>query len=264
MPGRLSSVEFDDTGAEYAGLSPFVSANAQRIGVETVFDRVPKLGSAMDPASFASQADIRAYTEGHKELMLSGTNASSANVGRVATGGISLTTGGTANDQMILTGLTVGGVHVSPWSWMNFVPERQCSFTASMLFNLAVTNIRSYFGFKLTSAFDLSTDADHVLFVFDTTAFGSTWRMHARVGTVDEVQTVTGIAKATPRVLTRAALSIHVNSNREPVFYIDGRAVGQGPALTTGAALKPFMGVQTLTGSARDIYLQYASAAINM
>lgn len=249
---------------EFYGLSPYVSNNTARKGQWTGFDRRPKLAATMDPASFASQADIRAYTEGDKSLMLSGTNAADANVTAISTGGIQLTTSGTANDQMIVSPLVINSRQQSEWGWVNWSPERMPSFMASCSFSMAVTSIRVYLGLKLTNAFDLSTDADHTLFVFDTVAFGSTWRMHSRVASVDETFPVANIAKSTPQILTRYDVAIHVDAQRRPVFSIDGQIAGTGPALTNGAALKPFFGVQTLTGAARDMYLQYGSVSLNM
>lgn len=261
-----SSVSIPDSsgGQEFYGLSPFVSQQTRRKGVYTGFSRRPKLAATMDPAAFSTQADIRAYTEGDRDLMLSGTNAADSQVTAISTGGIQLTTGSTANDQMIVSPLVINSRQQSEWGWINWSPERMCSFLTSVSFSLAVTSIRVYAGFKLTNAFDLSTDADHCLFVFDTTAFGSTWRYHTRVGSVDETFGVTSVAKSTPKILTRYELAIHVDAQRRPVYLLDNEQVGIGPAMTDGAALKPFWGVQALSASGRDLYIQYGSASINM
>ncbi len=254
----------DDTGSESLGLSSRVGAVAQRWGLATGFDRQVCLAATCDPSAFSSQAVIRAYTRASKEWQLAGTNAADASSTQLTTGGIQLTTGATSGDQMIVSPLVINSVQQSPWGWVDWTPDRMPSLDVSVAFSSSVASVRAIFGFKLTTALDYSTDADHCLFVLDT-ALASNWRLHSRVATVDENRdAVSAVAKSVPQTLTRYDLSIRISNQRRPVFLIDGQEVGTGPALTAAAAFKPVLAVQTLTSGARDMQLLKAACALNI
>lgn len=260
----MSTVVFDDSGAEAQGIAAQVGTQVSRWGLATGFDRPPRLAATSDPAAFSTQTIIRDYTAASKEWMLSGTNAADANSILYTTGGISLTTAGANNDQMIVSPLVINSVQQGGWGSTNWTPDRMPKLSLSLAFAAAITSVRAIFGLKLTTALDYSTDADHAMFVFDT-AVGTAWQCYSRVATVDQnVGAAGNFLKSSPQLLTRYDLEIAIDSYRRPIFSIDGVAVGVGPQLTSTAAFKPVFAIQALTGSARQVYLMRSQLALNI
>jgi len=236
-------------------------------------DGKPSLVADIDPSSFGSQAVVRAYTAASKTWLLSGTNAATANCALNSRGGITLTTGSTSGDQMVISPLVINSVQMSPMGAINWSPEHQCGFEAVIKTSSDISNQRILAGFKLTSvhqdhdAGETVTDDDYILFVYDTahSTSPSLWHLACGVGGTDSNQLAQSFVRnSTMRASTRIVLSVTVDNNQVPHFFIDGVEVGVGPVLNTALTLIPVVGIATLESAAKSLTIHSVNCFQNV
>ena len=171
-------------------------------------------------------------------------------------GGIDMLTGGTDNNGCIIFPHDDAEQSVLV---QGFNSSNEPAFCATIETGAAITTTLIHVGFKLTIAsLDETTDDDQVMFTFDTDTTDTKWMCNYSYGGTD-VELDSGHAVA---VSTRYVLGIQVDSDRMPHFFINDKEVAVGTvAMTASIALKPFVGVQCLAGSARRIYCRRVSVA---
>lgn len=247
--------------------------------VSTFDDGKPSLVGVIDfdPGAAGvnwTQAALRAYTAASKTWILSGTNAATANATLSARGGLTLTTAGASGDEMIVSPLIINSVRMTPLGRADWTPEYQPNFSAVVRVPDTITSLRIIAGFKLTASAERQesasgvTDNDYALFVFDTGHAVSATLWHVATGVagtdLNTPADTRGSRKATLRAGDRVALTVKLDNNRVPYFYIDGELVGVGPEMATALALKPVFAVVALTAAARETTFQSIECSQNI
>lgn len=226
------------------------------------FSRRPLIASDLDPAAF-SQAAQRLLTAANQNLILSGTNMTSA-LGTFTANlpGITFTTAGANNDQALLSPLTVNSVQGSMMGgttgaagtsiWRS---DRELHFE-TILAIPTITTVRVVAGFKLTTAPDVGTDNDGVTFQFDPASgvSGSRWRCVTNVGgtdtdTAESFGGNSGVGAVAASAVYRLQIRI---LNRNAAFLINSQLVGTSPILTSPMAFIPMVGIQATAAAARS------------
>lgn len=190
-------------------------------------------------------------------------------------GGVTLTTAGADNDAAIIqphedsnqSYLGVAGV---------FDSQNEVDFAASITTGASIADTAFFAGLKLTNTPVYATDADSIYFLYssndDMGALTTNANLHVAFsrGGADRISDL-GIAVAAN---TKYDLRIQIDSARKAAVFVDGvqynittETTAGGVAVTAGTtrsaaitdnvALKPFVGVQALTGSAKAIRVHY-------
>lgn len=287
MPGGTESSEAvspeeggSTKGSSGMAIGSSVINSLARVRYVSVFeDGKPTLAAGIDFDTGAAginwtQTTLRAYTAASKTWLLSGTNAATANVTLHARGGITLTTGGTSGDEMIVSPLIINSVYMTPLGKTDWTPEYQTNFSCVVRIPSTITSIRILAGLKLTASAERQesasgvTDNDYALFVFDTGHAASPTLWHVATGIagtdLNSPADTRGSRKATLRAGDRVTLTIKIDNNRTPFFYIDGELVGVGQELATALALKPVFAVVALSASAREATFQSVECSQNI
>lgn len=201
-----------------------------------------------------TQAELRLYTGANKNWIISGTNAANSGSALDVDGGVLLTTAGADNDQVIVSPATaINSVDQSAWRKVEWEPEH--AIRIEFLIELpSLANIRFHAGWGLTTVLDLTTDNDQAKLVFDTESATSpeNWVAAQSVGGTDDGQDTGSPAVAGVTV----RLGIEVNTSRVPRYYVNGIKKATGDALTAGANLIPFCGIQALEAAAKSFKLR--------
>lgn len=251
----IDRVNFEKYGSDPSTRWVFVDPMVKR----------PLIASDLDPGT-VNQAAVRLLSAANLNLMAAGTNMTSALSTFGSAGGVTLTTAGANNDQALLVPASVnsGGTFIteiggstgtstptSPW-----LTNKSLKFEA--IINLSsVANVRLVAGFKLTNTPTLATDDDQVYIGFDTGSSVTATRfrrVHSVAGTDFDVAESTG--GFTVAAATDYRLSIDLDANRVPTFFINGRQIGIGSALTNSCGLMPVIGLQALTGAAKAMTIK--------
>lgn len=222
----------------------------ERVELFDNFKQRPVLAATLDPSTI-NQAALRLYTGANKDWVIAGTNAANAGSAIDVDGGCILTTAGADNDQMILRPTpAINSVAQSPWNTIEFEPEHGARFEA-VIEVPALTAVLVQVGFGLTPVLDLDTDDDAAKFQFSVEGATSVanWTAHTSIGGTDAASDSGTIALAAKTI----RLAVHISSSRVPRFYINGVKKHTGAALTAGANLIPFLGVQALAAAAKGI-----------
>lgn len=244
------------------------NASARRVFEPFEFTRGrPGLSTDSDPASFSSQAVIRSHALAQRSRwLLSGTNAAQSLATLSTTVGLTLTTAGASGDQMILSPLTINSVQQNGLGAIQWRPDSGVVFRLLLTMGSTITNMRLLAGLKLTANAEdhdsgaAITDDNYVLFAYDTTHASNSGLWHLCAGNtgVDEHSIANALLlESTVRASARVLLEIAVNANREAVFAINGRPVGQSSALASGAiSLIPVIAMQSLAAAANSVTLE--------
>jgi hypothetical protein len=224
-----------------------------RVELYEPFNQRPVLASTLDPSTI-NQAAVRLLTGANKDWIISGTNAALAGSSLAVDGGIKLDTAGADNDQIILSPATaINSVAQSAWNTVEWEPEHE--LLLEFLIELpSLADVLLHAGLGLTAALDLTTDDDQAKFQFSDEGSTSTSNFTAATsigGTDAEADTDTA-----PEADKTIRLGITTSSSRVPRFFVNGVKVHTGDALTSGANLIPFVGIQALTGSAKTLYVR--------
>ena len=217
------------------------------------FAKRPVLAATLDPSTI-NQAAVRLLTGANKDWIISGTNAANAGSALNVDGGVKLDTAGADDDQIILSPASaINSIAQSPWRAVEWEPEHEVRF-AALIELPSVADVLVHVGLGLTAALDLTTDADQAKFQFSTEGSTSTsnWTAATSIGGTDD-ETATDEA---PEASKTIRLEVRTSSSRVPRFYINGLKVHTGSALTAGANLIPFLGIQALAGSAKSILVR--------
>lgn len=210
-------------------------------------------------------ADLASGTEATREPAndsweLLGTNAVSADVGFSAGGGITLATHGAATDSSII--LPHLDTLQTAFTGTTFTPAQSPIMVATVRTNTALTNTTIWVGLKLTNTPVVATDDDQILFRYQN-GTDTTWQAtYSIAGTDTTTNTSVSVAASTTYTFW-----IVVDSARIAYMWINGVLVVTSTALTSAAALIPYIGILSATDASaktlivRQVELSVAIAA---
>ena len=180
---------------------------------------------------------------------VTGTNAVSASVSVVNTGGILLTTAGAANDQVILGPHSTSSLSGWAAAWnTSKSPVWECRVEAGA----DIVNSIIWAGLKLTSTPVATTDEEQVFFRYETAANANAVLFISSIANTD-VSTNTGVAVANGTALH---FQIWIDGSRIARAYINGTLVHTTAALTADTDLIPFVGVQSKDAAAASLLVR--------
>lgn len=253
--------------------------NPDRYYLEEYFKQRPSLN--IDIATSEDAANTLIHNTANKDFEILGTNASKDDVTFSSTeGGIQLQTDGAVNDQVIV--LPHLDTDQTAWTGIKWGTENQVEWECAIRTGSSITDTSFWAGFKLTNVPAYATDADQAYFLYasDDTHGSLTTNANLHfvysVGGTDYI-TDLGIAVATAATSGNGGiykLRIVIDNNRQVSVYVNGVQYGLVTTSTAGGAtqststtlsnaltndidLIPYVGVQTLTGSAKQITLCY-------
>ena len=188
-------------------------------------------------------ADINSATESVREIAdpdfeILGTNAVSADCTFNAEGGITLTTAGAADDQMIL--LPHLDANQTAWTKYTWGTDREVWYECLWETGTNITNAIIWNGLKLTNTQVSATDADQVFVRYENDVNSGKFQVVDSIGGTD-VTTDSGI---TVVLSTKYHIAIKINTDRTAEVYINGQLVRITSALTDAIDLIPYLGVE--------------------
>ena len=197
-------------------------------------------------------ADINSATEAVREIAdpqfeVLGTNGTSALSTYYAEGGITFTTAGADNDQMILVPHL--DTNQSAWEQVTWGTDQETVWECALRTTATITSMTIWAGLKLTNTSVTATDNDQAFFRYAAATNSGKWQAIHSIGGTDTA-TDTGVTVAAS---TTYRLKVTIDSSRIARFYINGTLVSTSTALTDATDLKPYIGVQANTGAARAV-----------
>lgn len=220
---------------------------------------LPAVHAVPSGDSYAT-AGTQAALNTNPNWCLVGTNAATAGCTRAATGGVTLTTTTSANDQVILSPHTTSGV--SSWLGTSWLTSQGVCFETTIVTGASIVATTIIAGLKLTNTPVVATDNDQAYFRYCDTENGGVWQLVISNNNVDLVL-ATDIAVTAS---TQYQLRVEVDANLVAHFFINGEE--HYPNITTNVvrtaiALIPYVGVQTNTTSAKAINVRGVRCSIN-
>jgi len=175
-----------------------------------------------------------------------GTNGTSASTSYYVEGGVTLTTAGANNDQVII--LPHLDASQSPWAQVTWGTDKETVWECDISTSSNITANIIWAGLKLTTTSTTATDDDQVFFRYAAATNSGKWQaIYSIAGTDTE-----GDSGVTVVVSTRYHLKISIDSSRIARMYINGVLVATSTALTNAVDLIPYIGVGATTGSAKS------------
>lgn len=238
--------------------SDFIHDPTVRWGYQTHFDRLPVTQADLDfdPATTPTAAEMRLCRLAHDAFKLDGTNIASSNSSFFSSGGVTVGTATGSADQAVLAPATVnsGNTNVNCLGAMTF-PSGKAPWFECIISLQSVASCIFTAGLKLTNDPDYTTDNDQVAWNFDASA-SAKWRNVSSVGGTDTVGTLTGLASVVADTFYRLGIKVDP-STRVPYFFLNGKQVASGTALTDATSLKPFVGIETSTTAQKTFRIRH-------
>jgi hypothetical protein len=189
-------------------------------------------------------ASIREIADPNFEVL--GTNGTSASTSYYVEGGITLTTAGANNDQVII--LPHLDASQSPWAQVTWGTDKETVWECDISTSSNITANIIWAGLKLTNTSTTATDDNQVFFRYAAATNSGKWQaIYSIAGTDTE-----GDSGVTVAVSTRYHLKISIDSSRIARMYINGVLVATSTALTNAVDFIPYIGVGATTGSAKS------------
>lgn len=215
-----------------------LSRSPNRYYLEEFFSQTPGINGDLASTTEAT----RVPRNKHFEVL--GTNGTSALATFSSTeGGLTITTAGADNDQMII--LPHLDTKQTAWTGIKWGTENQVIYETAIRTPAAVTTMLIWAGLKLTNTPVIATDNDQVFFRYSTDDSDTTWRCIDSIAGSD-TNTDSGV---TVSASTTYRLEIHIDSDRKAHFWINDVLVHTTSALTNDVDLIPYVGVMQLAGS---------------
>ena len=192
----------------------------------------------------ASEA-VRMIADPNFEVL--GTNGVSASTAYYAEGGITLTTAGANNDQVIIAPHL--DASQSPWTQVTWGTDKETVWECDISTSSNITANIIWAGLKLTNTSTTATDNDQVFFRYAAGTNSGKWQAIYSIGGTDTADD----SGVTVTVSTRYHLKISIDSSRIARMYINGVLVSTSTALTDATDFIPYIGVQATTGSAKSL-----------
>ena len=188
-------------------------------------------------------ADINSATEAVREIAdpdfeILGTNGTTALCTYSTSGGVTLTTAGADNDQMILAPHL--DTSQTAWTATLWSMAKSVVWECSIMTGPAITTAIVWGGLKLTNTSVIATDNDQVFVRYEAGVSSGVWSVIYSIGGVD----VTVVSTVTVALATVYRVKIAIDSDRIARVYINDELIATTTALTVSAALIPYIGVQ--------------------
>ena len=241
LEGQLSSA--NDRPVSFKGP---IRWKPERYELVEYFKHTPGLNADLANATEATRVPR------NRDFETLGTNATSALVTfGTTTAGITLTTAGAINDQIII--LPHLDTNQTSWTGTLWGTENQVLWECCLVTSATITNQILWAGLKLTNVPAIADDADQVYFRYSTGDSNTTWRCISSVGGTD-TNTDSGITVAAS---TQYRFTIQIDPSRVARFYINEQLVHTTGALTNDVDLIPYVGIQALSAAAAAVNLVY-------
>jgi len=247
--------------------------NPDRYYLEEYFKRRP--AGNLQIATSEDAANTLIHNVANKDFEILGTNASKDDVTFSSEeAGIKLQTDGADNDQVIvLPHLDTGQ---TAWTGIKWGTENQIEWQCAIRTGANILDTSFWAGLKLTNVPNYATDNDQAYFLYSTDndqgALSTNTNLHF-VYSVGGTEYITdlGIAVATNTIYK---LRIVIDNHRQVAIYVNGVQYGLvttstaggttqsttttlSNALTNDIDLIPYVGVEALTASSKQITLCY-------
>lgn len=177
-----------------------------------------------------------------------GTNSADAGATFDTTGGVTLTTTTASGDQSIIQANTN-----SAWGNVSLIADNGLIFETQIVTGASIASETVWAGLKLTNTSVTATDNDQAFFRYQNGVNSGKFQVIDSTGGTDNAND-SGVTVAAS---TAYLLQIRIDSARKPHYFINGKRVFIGNALTAATALKPFVGVQTGTTAAKNITVRH-------
>lgn len=255
--------------------------DTNRYYLSEYFTQLPALNADLAPSSAddgndgATAAQLATMNAANKNFEILGTNGSSDDITFSTTeGGAQLQTDGADNDQVIV--LPHLASDQTAWTNILWGTENQTHWACAIRTGASIADMSFWAGLKLSNDPVYATDADQAYFLYssndDMGALTTNGNLHF-------VYSVAGTDYITDLEIAVAASTIYrfrieFDSNRKIKIYVNETQYGLVTSDTAGGAkqsyskqlslamtddidLIPYVGVQALTGSAKQITLCY-------
>lgn len=223
-----------------------LSRSPERYYLEEFFSHTPGINGDLASTTEAT----RVPRNKHFETL--GTNATSALVAYSTTeAGITLTTAGADNDQIIIAPHL--DTKQTAWTGVKWGTENEVEWECAIRTGASIATVLIWAGLKLTNTPVIATDDDQVFFRYSTDDSDTTWELVDSIGGTDTT-TDSGVAVAAS---TTYRFKISIDSSRRASFYINGDLIYTSSALTNDVDLIPYVGIQSLSAAADVATLCY-------
>ena len=242
-----------------------------RITFEDTFTHRPALPADTVPTVCAVTAAQAAFMlAANRDWELIGDTMTSSLCTHSTGGGITLTTATNVDDGAIIAPTSVtspskSGIATWDWSTSDEISIRARVKTEAT----AVTSSIICMGFYTTMAdagYVLTTDDDQVGVMLNTDSATSTTNWlgvystnSADGSTVVDYEIDSGTAVVAS---TTYELALHLDSDRKPHFFLDGKQFGQGLAMKADVDLVPYVGIQVTVAGSEDRALTVRKVAL--
>lgn len=255
--------------------------NPERYYLEEYFAQKPQLIVSSTPDltdnDVADANSILLLNAVNKNFQIQGLNASDDDViFSVNDAGIILETDGGDNDQIIvLPHLTA---NQSAWNHTKWGTENQVEWDCAIKTGTSIADTAFWAGFKLTNVPTIATDANQAYFIFSQVDDANTGTLTTNtnlhfVYSIDGTDYVTDLGLQVA-VNNQYRLKIRIDNIRKVTVFVNETQYGltqttgttgivetvtnkKSLALTNDTDLIPYVGVQALTGTAKQITLSY-------
>ena len=233
-------------------------------GVRThLSERFELLWAAGQRGKPGVNADIQNSSEAVRmiadpDFELLGTNAVSSSSAIYVEGGVTLTTAGANNDQVIVVPHL--DTSQSGWGTVTWGTDKEVEWEGYVGTASSIASVTQWAGLKLTNTSVTATDNDQAFFRYaDGTNSGRFQAIYSIGGTDTVVDTGITVAAS-----TKYRLRVSIDASRIARFYINGELVATSTALTDATDLIPYVGVHANTGSAKALNVFAQSISRNL
>lgn len=204
-------------------------------------------------------ADIQNAAEATREIAdpdfeVLGTNATSGSVTYNAEGGITLTTAGADNDQVILCPHL--DANQTAWTQVTWGTDKEARWECHVKTGASIAAMILWLGLKLTNTPTVATDADQAFVRYQNGVNSGKFQACYSIGGTD-TEADTGITVA---VSTEYHVLVTIDADRVPRFWINGTLVATGTALTDATDFIPYIGVQASGAAAAKVVNVFGQA----
>ena len=262
--------------------SVFNNRDPDRYYLEEYFKRLPDTNSILgtvftnaDATDAANTAIRVAELVANKDFELIGEHHTDGTVEFSSTiAGFNITTAGADNDQMIIQ--PHADTNQSAWNNLRWATQDEVIWECALYTSGSIVTMAFWAGLKTSTVGTYATDDNKAYFLFSTNDDIGALTTNANLHFVYSVSgtdyiTDLGIAVAANTIYK---LKIVIDSDRRVSVYVNGKVYGlvttdlaggttqtntgqKSLVLTTGIALKPYIGLQTLAGVTSNITVCY-------
>lgn len=244
--GATGAIEYDSVPLKLSGTPALNGWNAlpstrYELKWQAGIRGKPSINADIQNASEA----VRMIADPDFEVL--GTNGTSALSTFYAEGGITFTTAGADNDQMILVPHL--DANESAWTQVTWGTDQETQWECHIKTAASIADMTIWAGLKLTNTSVTATDNDQAFFRYASATNSGKWQA---INSIDGTDTATD-SGVTVAATTFYRLRVNIDSSRIARFYINGTLVATSAALKDATDLIPYIGVQANTGAAKAI-----------